>query len=311
MQRTAIAIVITLALASLGLGAWMLSGVPSHREGPRAAEGNAIVAGAVTLPVESAPGPRTNVEAAAPSASAAPTDAAPTDAAIDDPRPVSDSADPVPLLSGSVVFPQGFTRAMFRVAFRRPDDQTTLPIHLAADGAFRLFRAAPGMVSVLVELRDDPPPLATILDVELPSVGTNADPRLQHLAFPDLRQLTLRVVDEVGAPIAAQIGVLAFTPGTDQGRRWFRQGGAAITVPARHRPQRVQVWSTGREAVELDVDDKATVMLPRAAVVAFHFRVDPALLERHGFRLGLRPRGGRLDAVEFELTPEAFAAARR
>ena len=292
VQRSAIAIVITLALAFLGLGTWMLSGVASRGEGPRVPEGNAIVAGADILPVDSAPGPRTNLEAAAPSASAAPTRAA-----IDDARPVPASADPVPLLSGSVVLPQGFTRAMFRVAFRRPGEQTALPIHLAADGAFRLFHAAPGKVSVIVELRDDPPPLATILDVEIPSAGTNADPRLQHLTFPDLRQLTLRVVDEVGATIALQIGVLALTPGTDEGRRWYRQGGASITVPARYRPQRVQVWSTGREAVEVNVDDEATVVLPRSAVVTIHYRVDPVLREQHGFRLGLRPRGGRLDAV--------------
>lgn len=289
MPRSSVATGIALTLAVLALAVWTASG-PSdpgsvsqaRNDVPRDRPGVQPAVTAKPLARDATP---TELVTAAQPVSAA-------DGAQSAPAPSGTAA---PLLTGSLVLPHGFTRAMFRVTFRRPGEQTALPIHLAADGSFRLFHATPGMVAVSVDLRDDPPPLATILDVEIPSVGTNADPRLQHIAFPDLRQITLRVVDEVGAPIAPQIGVLALTPGTDAGRRWFRQGGASITLPARYRPQRVQVWSTGREAVELDVDDDATVVLPRSAVVAFHFRVDPTLRERHGFRLGVCPVGGRLE----------------
>lgn len=217
-----------------------------------------------------------------------------------------------PRLMGSLAFPPGFGSDQFRVTYRRPTHALALPIHLNTRGVFRLFTAAPGPVGVFVHLLGDPSPLRVVPDVEVPSEGTNCDPRLQGIAFPELRIVPLAVVDEEGARLDAPVAVLVLPPRGDTGRRYFFGSKSDVRVPARERPQRLQVWSQGRAAVEVEVHDEATVRLPAAATVLLEVEVDEAVRADGVLVVGLAQidvdSARRLLPVSVEPNPGSAAA---
>lgn len=200
-----------------------------------------------------------------------------------------ESAARGPRVRGSLVLPTGFTSEQFRVTYRRSGGADALPIHLNARGVFRLFLAEPGPVQVFVHLLGDPSPLRVVPDVRVPAEGTNDDPRLQGIEFPELRHVDLAVVDGDGQPIRAMVAVLVLPPRGHLGRRYSFGSRTDVRVPARERPQRMQVWSPGRAAVEVEVHEKATVTLPAPAVVVLEVELDEALLDAGPFEVTLEP----------------------
>jgi len=194
-----------------------------------------------------------------------------------------------PSLIGMLVIPAGFDSTQFRVTYRRSTRGNPLPIHLSPNGRFRLFHAAPGSVMVFVHLLGDPSPLRVVPDVVLPCGPPRPDPRLQSIEFPELRLAALAVVGDEGKRLEAPVAVLVLPPRGDNGRRYAFAAGAEVKVPARERPQRLQVWSPGRAAVEVEVHDEATVHLPPPAVVVLEVVAEPEVCERDFVEATLEP----------------------
>ncbi len=213
----------------------------------------------------------------------------------DDP---SASGRAAPRLVGDLVIPPGFASDQFRVSYRRSTRGDPRPIKLFANGSFRLFTAEPGPVSLFVELVGDPSPLRVVPDVLIPTEGACADPRLAGIELSELRLVKLRVVAANGAPTNGPIGVLVLPPRGVVGRRHFFRAADVVLVPARERPQRLQVWSRGYAAATVEVHDEETVRLPAPATVSLTARVDPAVCRDRIVLVGLKA----LDQVE-ELRP--------
>jgi hypothetical protein len=192
-------------------------------------------------------------------------------------------------LLGSLIWPAGFSAEHFRVSYRRGPRTAPLPIKLFGNGSFRLFTAQPGPVLLFVELVGDPSPLRVVPDVVIPEAGACEDARLRRIELSELRMVNVRVRDARGQQVQAPVAVLVLPPRGVVGRRHFFAAADEVVVPARERPQRIQVWARDHGAVVVEVHDDVTVNLPAPGRVHLTASIDPELGDAAGAVVGLVP----------------------
>lgn len=138
------------------------------------------------------------------------------------------------------------------------------------NGTFACAPLRPGRWTVRIGMTMDTP-LLEFADVDVPAGEPTRDPRLQSIDLAKIaRVFAIRVVDEVGAPVASATAVveLASTPGD----RWHAQriGAGRLETLAGLAPLNVYVKCPGyRSAAVLGATDAATVTLRPGIRVRF------------------------------------------
>lgn len=222
----------------------------------------------------------------------APADEHRGDGAFQQPTPAAAPASAAPItprLIGSIVVPAGFTASDFAVRYRRPGQAHEVPIGLRARDEFRLFAAEPGDITVTVRALGDPLPLREVA-VRLPEAGTNADPRLQRMTFPELRVVQFALLDQDGTPALPQASALALWSQSERGLRYWSAPGQPLRVKLRHRPHRVVLCPRGFMQTDLEVDDQARVTLQPSARIAVKVTADAEVFAGSTLAISIEPQ---------------------